>query len=235
MCLSADWDWLLKAGATRGVFMSVCVYVRVREQLPRSLLQRLCDPGVQSHAFHIGWLLLLRLGLLLSGSSEETQAGRVEIGRARLPAVVSVASLIRAAVTADAVAWRAAGGLQAQRRWILGHGQTRYATRCPGGWTRGAAIPVRRHRLGFDADVGVSVNRQSGSMRDRSHRPTVEGEREEESTSWTSLFKRGHLICYQNIHFKHTCGQTATLPTTLPCFALPLYSHIIVCKKITVQ
>lgn len=45
------------AGATRGVFfLSVCVrvYVRVREQMSLAFLQRLCDPGVQSHTLHVG-------------------------------------------------------------------------------------------------------------------------------------------------------------------------------------
>lgn len=109
-----------------------------------------------------------------------TQSARVEIGRARLPAVVPVAALVRAAVTADAVDGRAAGGLQTQRR-VLGHGEAGHGPHRAGGGNGGAAISVGRHRLGFDADVGVSVNRQSCSVRDRSYRPT-EGRQERINT-----------------------------------------------------
>lgn len=104
-----------------------------------------------------------------------TQSAQVEVGRARLTAVIPIAALVRAAVTADAVDRRATGGLHTQRRRVLGHVEARH------GGTGGAAIPVWRHRLGFDADVGVSVNRQSRSVRDCSYRPTAERGKARES------------------------------------------------------
>lgn len=74
-----------------------------------------CDPGVQSHSLHAGPVLLLGLGRRGPQEDHGGLLGRcaglvVVVGNpaSSLAAVVPVAALIRAAVAAEAVDWRAA-------------------------------------------------------------------------------------------------------------------------------
>ncbi len=141
---------LLKAGATRGV-CCVCMCVCVGEESSSLALSYsiYVTQGVQSHAFHVGWLLLLCLACCSPEARRRPRLPELKSEGGGCPPSSSVASFIRAAITADAVDWGAAGGVQTQR--ILGPVRPDMPPAAPAVELGGAAIPVGETRLGFDA------------------------------------------------------------------------------------
>lgn len=109
-----------------------------------------CDPGIQSHSLHVGPVLLLGLGR--RGPQEDhggllgPSAGlvvEVRTPTSPLGAVVSVAALIRAAVAAEAVDWRAT---------LTSHFQT-----------QGTGVGDRHQTLSLDLTLASSASASPGA------------------------------------------------------------------------